>query len=73
MILCCKDSDFQPQRTGCFSDKINLRSISITYKNMKRIEIAAAVIRRGNRIIATQRGYGEFKGGWEFPGGSNKE
>ena len=36
---------------------------------MKRIEVAAAVIRRDNRIFATQRGYGEFKGWWEFPGG----
>ena len=27
------------------------------------------MIREGNRIFSTQRGYGEFKGGWEFPGG----
>lgn len=36
---------------------------------MKRIEVAAAIIRRGDRIFATQRGYGEFKDWWEFPGG----
>ena len=36
---------------------------------MKHIEVVAAVIRDGNRIFATQRGYGEFKGRWEFPGG----
>jgi len=36
---------------------------------MKTIEVVAAIIRRGNEIFATQRGYGEFKGGWEFPGG----
>ena len=36
---------------------------------MKHIEVAAAVIRNGNRIFATQRGYGEFKDMWEFPGG----
>ena len=36
---------------------------------MKHIEVAAAVIRNGNRIFATQRGYGEFKDLWEFPGG----
>ena len=36
---------------------------------MKHIEVAAAVIRRGNEIFATQRGYGEFKDWWEFPGG----
>lgn len=36
---------------------------------MKRIEVVAAIIRSGNRIFATQRGYGEWKGWWEFPGG----
>lgn len=36
---------------------------------MKTIRVAAAVIRNGGRIFATQRGYGEFKDGWEFPGG----
>ena len=36
---------------------------------MKQIEVAAAIIRRGDRIFATQRGYGEFKDWWEFPGG----
>lgn len=36
---------------------------------MKTIRVAAAVIRSGDKIFATARGYGEFKGGWEFPGG----
>lgn len=36
---------------------------------MKKIEVAAAIIKRGDMIFATQRGYGEFKDGWEFPGG----
>lgn len=36
---------------------------------MKTIEVVAAVIRHGEQIFATQRGYGEFEGGWEFPGG----
>ena len=36
---------------------------------MKTIRVASAVIRKNNRIFATQRGYGEFKDGWEFPGG----
>lgn len=36
---------------------------------MKQIEVVAAVIRRGNEVFATQRGYGEFKDWWEFPGG----
>lgn len=36
---------------------------------MKTIKVVAAIIRSGDRIFATQRGYGEFKDGWEFPGG----
>lgn len=40
---------------------------------MKTIRVVAAVIRDGNKIFATQRGYGEFKGGWEFPGGKMEE
>ena len=42
---------------------------------MKQISVSAAVILRTNsqtlkhEILATQRGYGDFKGGWEFPGG----
>ncbi|MBR0223587.1 MAG: (deoxy)nucleoside triphosphate pyrophosphohydrolase [Bacteroidales bacterium] len=36
---------------------------------MKTIEVVAAIIRRGDRIFATQRGYGDFKDWWEFPGG----
>ena len=35
----------------------------------KTIRVVAAIIRDGDKIFATQRGYGEFKGGWEFPGG----
>ena len=36
---------------------------------MKRIEVVAGIIKDGNKIFATQRGYGEQKGFWEFPGG----
>lgn len=36
---------------------------------MKTIRVVAAVIRENDQIFATARGYGEFKGGWEFPGG----
>jgi 8-oxo-dGTP diphosphatase len=36
---------------------------------MKRIEVVAAVICQGGRVFATQRGYGEWKDWWEFPGG----
>lgn len=35
----------------------------------KRIEVVAAIIQEEDNIFATQRGYGEFKDGWEFPGG----
>lgn len=36
---------------------------------MKTVRVAAAVIRDNNRIFVTARGYGAFKGKWEFPGG----
>lgn len=36
---------------------------------MKRIEVVAAVISKENKFLATQRGYGEWKDWWEFPGG----
>ena len=36
---------------------------------MKRIEVVAAIIRKGGKIFATQRGYGDWKDWWEFPGG----
>ena len=40
---------------------------------LKTIEVVAAVIVKNENILATQRGYGEFKGKWEFPGGKIKE
>ena len=36
---------------------------------MKIVKVVAAIIIHENKIFATQRGYGEFKDGWEFPGG----
>lgn len=36
---------------------------------MKTVHVVAAVIRDGDQIFATARGYGDYKGGWEFPGG----
>ena len=36
---------------------------------MKTIEVVAAIIHRNGEYFATQRGYGEFEGMWEFPGG----
>lgn len=40
---------------------------------MKTIKVVAAIIKSENKIFATQRGYGELKGGWEFPGGKIEE
>ena len=40
---------------------------------MKTIKVVAAVIRNEDRIFATARGYGEYKGWWEFPGGKIEE
>ena len=40
---------------------------------MKTIRVAAAIIKYNNQIFATQRGYGSFKGWWEFPGGKIEE
>ena len=40
---------------------------------LKTIEVVAAVIVKNGNVLATQRGYGEFKGKWEFPGGKIKE
>ncbi len=36
---------------------------------MKTVDVVAAIIVKDRQILATQRGYGEFEGGWEFPGG----
>ncbi len=36
---------------------------------MKTIQVVAAIIKKDEKIFATQRGTGEFQGGWEFPGG----
>ena len=42
-------------------------------EKMKQIEVVAAIIRKGDKIFATQRGYGEWKDWWEFPGGKMEE
>ena len=36
---------------------------------MKTIQVVASIIHQDGKILATQRGYGEYKGLWEFPGG----
>lgn len=40
---------------------------------MKKIEVVAAIIVDNGCVLATQRGYGDFAGGWEFPGGKVEE
>ena len=40
---------------------------------MKQIEVVAAIICKGDKIFATQRGYGEWKDWWEFPGGKMED
>ncbi|MBP5333912.1 MAG: (deoxy)nucleoside triphosphate pyrophosphohydrolase [Bacteroidales bacterium] len=39
---------------------------------MKTIEVVAAIIRQGDKVFATQRGYGPWKDWWEFPGGKTE-
>ena len=46
-----------------------MRGLIIFAYHMKKIEVVAAIIRKGDRILATQRGYGAWKDWWEFPGG----
>ncbi len=36
---------------------------------MKTVEVVAAIIEKDGKVLATQRGYGDTAGGWEFPGG----
>ena len=36
---------------------------------MKKVNVVAAIIKKNNKVFITQRGHGEFKGKWEFPGG----
>ena len=40
-----------------------------TKNDRKRIEVVAAIIIENGKLFATQRGYGDFKDGWELPGG----
>lgn len=51
------------------SKSISKDKLKETYKDMKTVKVVAAIIRDGDKIFATAKGYGEFKGQWEFPGG----
>ncbi len=48
---------------------LNLRVEPGTFDDLKTVEVVAAVIMENGRVFATQRGYGDFKDKWEFPGG----
>ena len=43
--------------------------MSAETESKKTVEVVAAIIERDGSVLATQRGYGEFENGWEFPGG----
>ena len=47
----------------------NSRIESRVMTEMKTIKVVAAIIRKENCVFATQRGYGDYKDWWEFPGG----
>ena len=47
----------------------NSRIESRVVTEMKTIKVVAAIIRKENYVFATQRGYGDYKDWWEFPGG----
>lgn len=48
---------------------LNFEGKNSLHIEMKQIEVVAAIICREGKYFATQRGYGEFKDYWEFPGG----
>ena len=52
---------------------MNILRVNKEENKMKTIRVVAAVIRDNDKIFATQRGYGDLKGGWEFPGGKIEE
>lgn len=50
-------------------DKKSMIDREMERQRMKTIRVVAAIIVEKEKVFATQRGYGEFKDGWEFPGG----
>lgn len=50
-------------------DKKSMIDRETERQSMKTIRVVAAIIIEQGKVFATQRGYGEFKDGWEFPGG----
>ena len=62
LFLCANNLNFRIYT--CFAQNCQRRIFM-----MKRIEVVAAIIEDGDKILATQRGYGDYKDKWEFPGG----
>ena len=50
-------------------DKKSMIDREMERQRMKTIRVVAAIIIEKEKVFAIQRGYGEFKDGWEFPGG----
>jgi len=48
---------------------LNFVSMQQVTRHMKRIEVVAAIMIKNRQVFATQRGYGQWQGWWEFPGG----
>ena len=46
-----------------------MKQIEVLCKQSEQVRAVAAIIRKGDKIFATQRGYGEWQDWWEFPGG----
>lgn len=61
----------KPKEEGqtTFGQASNKEAQTADGEERKTIEVAAAIIHRQNIFLSTQRGYGEFAGQWEFPGG----
>ena len=51
------------------SEDLRTNNLSFEANRMKTIEVVAAIIIKDGKVFATQRGYGEWQGWWEFPGG----
>lgn len=69
---CCsplgKHSPFSPKIAYNAQSNNPLKKFS-GERRMKTYHVVAAIIKKGDKIFATQRGYGDYKDGWEFPGG----
>ena len=52
---------------------ILISDFGVNCRKMKTIKVSSAIILQNHEIFATQRGYGDFKDGWEFPGGKIEE